>query len=409
MTANAPQWAITMRALREARGWSQSEVVDRMRRQATEPLPEDDSLIRRWKAWEAGRNRPSDFYAPLIAAALGTVTAALFPPDPNTSRGPVMAGSGLDSLDIISRLQHSDVNDSTLESLRITVETLCSEYARRPGVELITEARHWLRRIADLRGRSLSLRHHRDAMEMAGWLALLLGCIEYDLGNDRQAETTRRSALSLGVEVGSGPIIAWAHEMRAWFALTTGDYRGVLAAASAGLAAAPHDSVAVQLLAQEAKAFARLGSFVDMERSLEAGRQQLDSLPYPENTDNHFVVDPSKFDFYAMDCYRHIGNVPLSRTLAEGVLRSGTGFGGEDRSPMRNAEAHITLAVASVADGDVDEALREGRQAIRAGRQSIPSLTMVISDLVHVLDLHHADDAHVRDFKAEVRALQRQA
>ncbi len=38
-----------------------------------------------------------------------------------------------------------------------------------------------------------------------------------------------------------------------------------------------------------------------MRDALERGRLLLDSMPYPENVENHFVVD-SKFDFYAMDC-----------------------------------------------------------------------------------------------------------
>ena len=54
-------------------------------------------------------------------------------------------------------------------------------------------------------------------------------------------------------------IQAWAHEIRAWMALTTGDYHGVVAAAQAGIEVAPHHSVAVQLAAQEAKAWARIG------------------------------------------------------------------------------------------------------------------------------------------------------
>jgi hypothetical protein len=32
----------------------------------------------------------------------------------------------------------------------------------------------------------------------------------------------------------------------------------------------------------------------------------LDVLPYPDNLAHHFVIDPTKFDFYAMDCYRHL-------------------------------------------------------------------------------------------------------
>lgn len=45
------------------------------------------------------------------------------------------------------------------------------------------------------------------------------------------------------------------HEMRAWYALTQGNYRGAIQAASAGEEAAPSHGVAVQLLAQRAKAW----------------------------------------------------------------------------------------------------------------------------------------------------------
>ena len=45
-------------------------------------------------------------------------------------------------------------------------------------------------------------------------------------------------------------------------------------------------------------------------------------MPYPENLDHHFVVDPTKFDFYAMDCYRHLGEDRMAETLADDVIRS---------------------------------------------------------------------------------------
>jgi hypothetical protein len=63
---------------------------------------------------------------------------------------------------------------------------------------------------------------------------LLVGCLEYDLGDRRAAEVTCQVPLSLGKDVGSSGILGWAHEMRAWFALTSGDYRGVIAAARGG-------------------------------------------------------------------------------------------------------------------------------------------------------------------------------
>jgi hypothetical protein len=149
---------------------------------------------------------------------------------------------------------------------------------------------------------------------------LLVGCLEYDLGDRRAAEATRQVALSLGKDVGSSGILGWTHEMRAWFALTSGDYRGVIAAARGGQEAAGNHSVAVQLIAQEAKAWARMGRPAEMHAALERGRVLLDRMPYPENLDNHFVVGPSKYDFYAMDCYRHVGEDRIARTLAEAVI-----------------------------------------------------------------------------------------
>ena len=76
------------------------------------------------------------------------------------------------------------------------------------------------------------------------------------------AETTRQAALSLGTEADHGKIIAWAHEMRAWINLTRSDYHGVITAARAGTEVTPHSSVAVQLAAQEAKAWSRMGDLL---------------------------------------------------------------------------------------------------------------------------------------------------
>ena len=66
------------------------------------------------------------------------------------------------------------------------------------------------------------------------------------------------------------------------------------------------------------------------------GATFLEALPYPENLDHHFVVDPAKFDYYAMDCYRLLGENALARTYAGEVLRIGTDVGGYERAPMRN-------------------------------------------------------------------------
>lgn len=97
---------------------------------------------------------------------------------------------------------------------------------------------------------------------------------------------------------------------------------------------------------------------------LDKGRSLLESLPYPEDTDHHFVVDPAKFDFYAMDCYRIAGEDRLAEMYAREVIRSSTGPDGTERKPMRNAEARITLGVVAARAGDLDQAVSHGRQAL---------------------------------------------
>ena len=125
----------------------------------------------------------------------------------------------------------------------------------------------------------------------------------------------RAATLSLGIEADHAEIQAWAHEMRAWMNLTAGDYHGVVAEARHGTDVAPHHAVSVQLAAQEARA-AGQGLETAAKRKLHSTgvERLLDTLPYPDNLDNHFVVDPTKFDFYAMDCYRMLAEDGMAET-----------------------------------------------------------------------------------------------
>lgn len=55
-----------------------------------------------------------------------------------------------------------------------------------------------------------------------------MGCLEYDLGDRNAAESTRRIAFKIGIDIGHPGIIGWAYEMQAWVALTTGENRGLI-------------------------------------------------------------------------------------------------------------------------------------------------------------------------------------
>ena len=58
--------------------------------------------------------------------------------------------TGMDTLELVSRLQRSDLDPATLDALRIMADRLCSEYPYMPPDQLLTEGRAWLRRITAL-------------------------------------------------------------------------------------------------------------------------------------------------------------------------------------------------------------------------------------------------------------------
>ena len=76
-------------------------------------------------------------------------------------------------------------------------------------------------------------------------------------------------------------------------------------------------------------------------------------MPYPDNLNHHFVVDPTKSDFYAMDCYRHLAEDRLVENPASEVIQASADFDGTERAPMRLAEARVTLGVVTARQGDL--------------------------------------------------------
>ena len=109
---------------------------------------------------------------------------------------------------------------------------------------------------------------------------------------------------------------------------------------------------------------------------------------------NHFTVDPDKFDFYAMDCCRTVGEDALATLHADEVIRKSTAPDGTIRTPMRVAEAKITFAVAAARQGDLEQATTIGNDAFDIPRQSVPSLIHVGRDLATELNgRYHHDEA----------------
>lgn len=327
---------------------------------------------------ERGIKPPNERFARAVDRALG-------------SGGRLIAAEHLDqaakqdtrpwqTAELLGRIQASDTTPGTLDALQATVFELCCQYPYRNAAQLRAESQGWLQHVGKLVRKPVGLREHTELLVSAGWLALLIGCLEYDLGMRTAAETTRRAARSIGDEAGSSEIVGWSWEMSAWYALTQGRYRDVITAAEAGRAADRGHSVHVQLIAQQAKAQARIGD-PGAVRSLDLGREILDRLPRPERTDHHFVVDPAKWGFYAMDAFRIAGRDDLAEQYACAVLTDGRRPDGTEQSPMRMAEARLTLATVAARAGDLEQAVALGAAALGTDRVSLPSLVLVASEL----------------------------
>jgi hypothetical protein len=117
------------------------------------------------------------------------------------------------------------------------------------------------------------------------------------------------------------------------------------------------------------------------------------------------VVDPTKFDFYAMDCYRTLADNKMAENLADEVIQASTDFDGRERAPMRLAEARITLGVVHAREGDLEGAVQQGIRALNGDRKSMPSLLMVSRDLAMVLNDRYSHEAEAQDYLEHLSTL----
>ena len=396
-------WHARLRRDRLARNWSQHELARQLINNSPIFHGHDVAIFEgSIKRWESGKIRlPRPDAQEAIARIFGTVASAYFADE--TAQALSRALSEDEATEVITRLRSSSVDGSTLDLVRITLDQLCVDYAQRPAELVLAEATDWLRELERIRSeKHLTLSQTTEVYDLTGWLALLVSCLRYDTGDDRGAERTRRLALALGEELHSPAILGWGHEISAWMALTQGDLNGVLAAVRGGLAAAKDTPVAVQLHAQAAKAWARIGDRTALTAALDRGRMLLERIPIPSSPRNHFVVDPVKWDFYAMDCARRVGDDPVAWSLAETVESQSTTPAGLIVSPMRFAEAQLTKAAVEARAGEVEPAVERAVAALEGNRHSLPSLIMVGQE-VGELVAGHPTGVEFRRHLAELR------
>jgi len=396
----APIWVPRLRRDRTARGWSVDEAVEVMRLHAGPlSLPGHDTLVRNWKRWEQGAVKlPEGIYRDAIAAMFASVPDAYFPPQ----RGRLVLTDD-HTVELVERIRSSQVDQAGLDALRATVDRLCSAYASEPAPIVLADAETWLQGIDTLMNQRLGLAQHRELLDLTGWLSLLVACLRYDSGDEPGAHTARRSALALAEETGDEKIAAWVYEIQSWVAITNRDWFGAVRAAQEGLGRTDHDDVSVQLRAQAARGWAHLG---DRDRAIveqEHGRELMARLPFPDNPRNHFVIDPTKYDFYSMDIWRLTHADDLAAAAAETVIQTSITPDGKPTSPMRLAEAYLTLAVIEARRRESDRALDLTTDALALNRRCVPSLLLAAGEVAEAL--RAAGDDRWRDLAGRLRQL----
>lgn len=100
----------------------------------------------------------------------------------------------------------SDIGPGTLETIEEAVELLSRAYPSTPAAVLKERTKQRLKYVLELLKGRVTLEQHRAILVHAGWLAALLGCLHYDLGEAKgQArlgnQTESRQALERGAVI----------------------------------------------------------------------------------------------------------------------------------------------------------------------------------------------------------------
>jgi hypothetical protein len=172
-----------------------------------------------------------------------------------------MADDEIAALEFARSAEASDAGNSVLEQLELIVDDLATAYPGTAPADLLPQVGAHLGYVGHLLNARATLAQHRRLLVTGGWLSLLAATCLIDLHKDHAAIAHLRTAAQLARETGHAEIAAWCLETEAWQVLTTGDYRRAVDIAQAAQRVAPRDGSAfIQAIAQEGRAWARLGA-----------------------------------------------------------------------------------------------------------------------------------------------------
>jgi transcriptional regulator with XRE-family HTH domain len=343
-----------------------------------------------------GRDYPSEKMAARLDEVLGAGGALhALVPAPGRRGGPGTepgADDEIAALELARRAEASDIGGGTVERLELIVDDLAIAYPATPPARLLTRVRTHLGYAGRLLDARATLSQHRRLLVTGGWLSLLAATCLVDLHSDHAAEAYLRTAGQLARETSHPDLTAWVLETRAWQALTAGEFRRAADISQGAQLAAPHGSSAhLQAVAQEGRAWARLGDAAETRRALTRLETLVSPLPVPDRPEHHYRYDPPKSEAYVATTLAWVGD-PAAEGITREVLATIEAPGVAPPRPRRAALARLDLALALTAAGKDDEAVATTLQAVRSGRLA-PVDGRRVRDIIRAVTASHAPGA----------------
>jgi transcriptional regulator with XRE-family HTH domain len=288
------------------------------------------------------------------------------------------------ALELARRAEASDVGNTVLEQLELTVDDLATAYPGTPPADLLVRVRTHLGYVGHLLDARATLAQHRRLLVTGGWLSLLAATCLIDLHKDHAAAAHLRTAVQLARETSHAEIAAWCLETQAWQVLTTGDYRQAVDISQAAQHIAPRDGSAfIQATAQEGRAWARLGAAAETRASLARVEKLVSPLPMPDRPEHHYRYDPAKSQAYIATTLSWLGDPAAESHARQVLVRLESAVDGPPR-PRRAASARLDLSLALIAAGRHDEAAGTALQAVTSGRL-VPSNYWRAREVIHAV------------------------
>lgn len=210
----------------------------------------------------------------------------------------------LESIELSRRAEETDLGSRTLEHLQLGIDRIGQEYLRTPLPKVLKEVRSYRQYVGQLLKGRHTLAEQVRLYNLAAQLSALLAHLSFDLGeHGTTIDAHSDAALRLAKQVDQRELTAWIRGTQAMTATYQGRPKQAKDFAQAGLSVAPQGSaVTVRLLAQEARARARLGDRAGAENAMARAERAYEGLS-EEPTTSIFSFAHPYLPFYTGTCY----------------------------------------------------------------------------------------------------------